>query len=186
MLNISYWWILLAIVLYAIYFIFGCISIGCIMLYSIILKKKFNKDYDGKSNKFIFALNNFSTYFRNICIVLLILSIIIIPINNLFYNIRLKDKNEQLNFIRNEQFINKSNYSHFYKVVAINNNKLDDCCNIYKYYYVSSMESIEKIQEHKFIKVNKVLYVKPVIILEITKEQYLENTKTILLETIIY
>ena len=184
MLYISYWWILIAIVLYAIYFIFGCISIGCIMIYSIILKKKVNKIYDGKTNKFILALNNFSTYFRNICIVLLILSAIIIPVNNLFYNIKIKDKNEQLNFIRNEQFINKVNYTHFYKVVAINNDKLDDCCNIYKYYYVSSVEPIEKIQEHKFIKVNKVLYIKPVVINEISKNQFLEKTKTISFEDI--
>lgn len=184
MLYISYWWLSIAVVLYAIYFIFGCISIGSIMLYSSILKKKFNKIYDWKSNKFILMLNNFSTSFRNICIGILILSIIVIPVNNIFYNIRSTDKTEQLNIIRNEQFINKSNHTHFYKVVAINNDKLDNCYKIYKFYYISSIESIEKIQEHKFIKVNKTLYIKPVVILEISKEQYLENTKNILLENL--
>ena len=184
MLYISFWWLLCPIILYAIYFIFGCISIGSILLYSIILKKKFNKEYNGETNKFILFLNKFSSYFRNICIGLFILSFIVILSNNIFYNIRLSDKKEQLNILKNEQFINKSNHTHFYKVVAINNDKLDNCCNIYKFYYISSTESIEKIQEHKFIKVNKVLYIKPVVILEITKEQYLENTKTVLFEDI--
>jgi len=178
MLYISFWWLLCPIILYAIYFIFGCISIGSILLYSIILKKKFNKEYNGETNKFILFLNNFSSYFRNICIGLFILSLIIILLNNIFYNIRLSDKKEQLNILRNEQFLDKQNIIYFYKIISYDIESRTQ----YIQYYIFSNEKSEKIIEKTMVKINKKTYVKPLAIIELTKKEFLEKTKNILLE----
>lgn len=182
MLYISYWWLLTGLCLFGIYFILGALFIFIVNFINIISKNKFNKNYDEQIEKYSNNLNNISKVTNKIFIGITVFTLIVIPLNNIIYNVRQTNQKEQLNIISNERYISDNKYNHFYKVVAINNDKLDNCCKIYKFYYISSTESIEKIQEHKFIKVNKTLYIKPVVILEIAKEQYLENTKDILLE----
>ena len=49
-------------------------------------------------------------------------------------------------------------------------------------YYTYSTDSIETIKKLEFVQINKNTYVKPFTIVEITKDEFLEKTKGILLE----
>ena len=177
MLHISWWFLLLGLGIYAIYFLGGLISILIMYLVDIIVKVfKFKTKLQAEKILNFFEKNN-DKFFKSFFI-LTIICLVVIPLNNLVYYFKCDNENKSLRISKNKQFIENKNY-HFYKIIAPSNQWVS--ADFY-HYYTFSTDSIENIKELKFIKINKKIYVKPLVIVELTKEEFLEKTKDIILE----
>ena len=171
MIHISYWFLLTGLGLYVIYFLSGLLTILIINCFDLIVNKLKLKikpqaqkllDFFEKNNgKFI----KLFLYFTIICL-------IGIPLNNLVFHIRQTNKIESYNLLQNKEYIESLNIQYFYKITSGPIYRTND----FVIYYVWSNKSIEEIQKDKFIKVSKTLYVEPIVILQISKEEFLSKT----------
>lgn len=171
MLHISWWFLLLGLGVYAFYFVVGLILILLSVGFDLLIKLFKLKIKPQAENLLDFFEKNNGKFIKSF-FYLTILCLILIPLNNLIWHIRCSNKIEEYNYFQNKQYIESSGIKYFYKITAVPLYRSED----HVIYYVCSNKSIEEIQKDKFIRVNKHLYVEAKAILQISKEEFLEET----------
>lgn len=187
MLHISWWFLLSGLTLYIIYFIIGIIAILLTGLVEYIILKiqvKKGKKLDKYESKATKLLDMFETKkLERIFIILQVSVLICIPVNNLIYSIRMNLKDTELRLMNNKKYLNNNLY-HYYKVVSLISNstaEVDISRNV-SAYYTFSTKTLEEIKNLPTIKIRKNMYVKPMILIEVSKEEFLKNTQNLNLE----
>ena len=171
MTYISYWFLLIGLGLYVIYFLSGLLTILIINCFDLIVNKLKLKIKPQAQKLLDFFEKNNGKFIRSF-IYLTVICFITIPLNNLIHYIRQSNKIEAYNLSQNKEYIESLNIQYFYKVTSGPIYRTND----FVIYYVWSNKSIEEIQKDKFIKVSKTLYVEPIVILQINKEEFLLKT----------
>ena len=137
-----------------------------------IILKAFKLKVNPQARKILdFFEKNNGKFIRSF-IYLTVICFITIPLNNLVFHIRQTNKIEAYNLLQNKEYIESLNIQYFYKITSGPIYRTND----FVIYYVWSNKSIEEIQKDKFIKVSKTLYVEPIVILQINKEEFLSKT----------
>ena len=181
MFHISWWYVLLAVIypvtIYLIDIILRLIDdvqdVILLILYKISKNIKYlnlaEKDiFYPLSNKF---LKKYFFYGSNISIIIYVVCLIIIPINNIVYSIRLDIKSYNIRCEKNKAYLINKNYN-YYKISSNNPNYRSDCNYIY---YIYSDKTIEQLLQQSYIQINKDLYVKPQTIVKISLEDFVNH-----------
>lgn len=186
MLHISWWFLLLVPGIYITYII-GTILLALLVgliesTYLKLSKKKVDfTTYEPKASK---LLNIFeSKKIINIIIYFSGSLLLLIPINNVINFFRVEYNETQARIYQNKQFLNGKNY-HYYKVTSLKSGSNSQECESWNVssYYTFSIKTLEEIKDLSSIRINKHIYVKPFVIVEISEKEFLERTNNILLK----